>query len=206
MSSPHYTLDPSIVERLDRLAILARQRRPGSGAGPRRSPAAGSSVEFADYRTYARGDDYRRIDWNVFARVNRLFLRIFEAEQNSTLTLFVDCSTSMAGGAPAKNTLARQIACALAFVALVNYDRVSVVGIGERLGPYLPPRSGTGRRRKSGNSSPTCPPPGQPIWAACEHTRAIRPRPASPSCSAICSPIATGNPACERCRAPASRM
>lgn len=105
----------------------------------------GSSVEFADYRTYARGDDYRRIDWNVFARINRLFLRIFEAEENSTVTLFVDCSASMAGGTPTKSVLARRIACALAFVALVNYDKVSIVGIGERLGPYLSPRSGRGR-------------------------------------------------------------
>ncbi len=127
------------------MAILARQRRLGSGAGPRRSPAAGSSVEFADYRTYARGDDFRRIDWNVFARVNRLFLRIFEAEENTTLTLFLDCSASMAGGTPPKNTLTRQIAAALAYVALVNYDRVAVAGIGERLGPYLPARSGSDR-------------------------------------------------------------
>ena len=142
MSSPQASLDPSRVERLDRLALLARQRRHGAGAGPRRSPAAGSSVEFADYRTYAHGDDFRRVDWNVFARVNRLFLRIFEAEENSTLTLFLDCSASMAGGTPAKNGLARQIACALAYVALVNYDRVAVAGIGERIGPYMPPRSG----------------------------------------------------------------
>ncbi|HWE63660.1 MAG TPA: DUF58 domain-containing protein [Chloroflexota bacterium] len=138
-------LDPSFIGRLDRLSLVARQRVRGQGAGPRRSLATGSSVEFADFRTYAPGDDFRRVDWNAYARLERLFLRIFEAEENSTVTIFVDCSTSMAGGDPSKARLARQIAAALSYLALTSYDRVAVCGLGERLGPYLPPRSGRDR-------------------------------------------------------------
>lgn len=145
MSMQALGLDAAFVGRLDRLAVAARRRTRGSGAGPRRSLATGSSVEFADYRTYAPGDDFRRVDWNAYARLERLFLRIFEAEENTTLTLFVDCSTSMAGGTPQKGRLARQIAASLAYVALASYDRVAVMGIGERLGPYAPPRSGRER-------------------------------------------------------------
>lgn len=138
-------LDPAFVGRLDRLALVARQRMRGQGAGPRRSLATGSSVEFADFRTYTPGDDFRRVDWNAYARLERLFLRIFEAEENTTLSIFVDCSTSMAGGAPAKGRLARQLAASLAYLALTSYDRVAVCGLRGRLGPYLPPRSGRDR-------------------------------------------------------------
>jgi uncharacterized protein (DUF58 family) len=138
-------LDAAFIGRLDRLALVARQRVRGQGAGPRRSSATGSSVEFADFRTYAPGDDYRRIDWSAYARLERLFLRIFEAEENSTVAIFVDCSTSMAGGNPAKARLARQIAAALSYIALTSYDRVAVCGVRDRLGPYLPPRSGRDR-------------------------------------------------------------
>jgi uncharacterized protein (DUF58 family) len=145
MSMQALGLDAAFVGRLDRLAVAARRRTRGMGAGPRRSLATGSSVEFADYRTYAPGDDFRRVDWNAFARLERLFLRIFEAEENTTLTLFVDCSTSMAGGEPSKGRLARQIAASLAYVALASYDRVAVMGVRERLGPYFAPR--TGRER-----------------------------------------------------------
>jgi uncharacterized protein (DUF58 family) len=138
-------LDPSFIGRLDRLSLVARRRVRGQGAGPRRALATGSSVEFADFRTYAPGDDFRRIDWSAYARLERLFLRIFEAEENSTVAIFVDCSTSMAGGEPAKARLARQIAASLSYMALTSYDRVAVCGVRDRLGPYLPPRSGRER-------------------------------------------------------------
>jgi uncharacterized protein (DUF58 family) len=138
-------LDAAFIGRLDRLALITRQRMRGLGAGPRRSLATGSSVEFADYRTYAPGDDFRRLDWSAYARLERLFLRIFEAEENATIHLFVDCSTSMSGGTPPKSLLARQIAASLAYLALTGYDRVAVMGVAGRLGPYLPPRSGRDR-------------------------------------------------------------
>ena len=138
-------LDAAFIGRLDRLSLLAKQRMRGRGAGPRRSIASGSSVEFADFRTYAPGDDFRRVDWSAFARLERLFLRIFEAEENTTLSIFVDCSTSMAGGTPSKQRLARQLAASLGYIALASYDRVALIGIRDRLGPYLPPRSGRER-------------------------------------------------------------
>ncbi|MDB5076882.1 MAG: hypothetical protein JWO42_3061 [Chloroflexi bacterium] len=138
-------LDAGFMRRLERLALIARQRKQGYGAGPRRSPATGSSVEFSDFRTYAAGDDFRRVDWNAFARLDRLFMRVFEAEDNTTVTIFVDCSRSMEGGDPPKSRLARQLAASLVYIALANYDRVAVAGIGDRPLPYLAPRSGIQR-------------------------------------------------------------
>jgi uncharacterized protein (DUF58 family) len=138
-------LDARFIQRLEHLTIIAKQRKHGLGAGGRRSPATGSAVEFADFRTYSAGDDFRRVDWNAFARLDRLFLRIFEADENTTVSIFIDCSRSMAAGDPPKARPARQLAASLAYIALASYDRVAVAGIADRLAPYMSPRSGRGR-------------------------------------------------------------
>src|SRR5205085_462051 len=98
---------------------LAGRRVPtGASAGQWRSRATGSSVEFADYRTYTPGDDYRRIDWNAYARLERLFMRLYRAEENLSLAVVVDTSTSMTWGRPPKARLAAQLAGALSYIAL----------------------------------------------------------------------------------------
>src|SRR5579864_3306524 len=94
--------DSALLQKLEMLALASRRALRGSGAGLRRSVVAGASVEFADFRTYAPGDDFRRVDWNAYARLGKLFLRIYMAEENATATLFLDCSGSMAGGTPPK--------------------------------------------------------------------------------------------------------
>ena len=132
---------PDFLPKLEALALATRQSLAGSSVGPRRSPTLGMSVEFSDFRNYTPGDDYRRIDWNAYARLERLFLRLYRAEENLTVSLLLDTSRSLAWGQPPKFDLARQVAGALAYVALVNGDRVGVAALGDDLLARLPPVS-----------------------------------------------------------------
>ena len=100
-------------------------------------------MEFADYRRYAPGDDFRRIDWRAYARLERLFLRIFEAEENLTVTMLIDCSDSMQYGRPAKASLATALAAALAYIALKCEDSVIAGALTDRLAAHR--RVGSGK-------------------------------------------------------------
>jgi len=138
-----FPLDASILQRLDNLALLTRRPMASGRPGRRRSPMAGSSMEFADYRRYSPGDDFRRIDWRAYARLERLFLRVFEAEENITVTILIDCSDSMHQGTPAKISLATTMAAALAYIALKCEDSVIVGALTDRLVGYR--RVGSGK-------------------------------------------------------------
>jgi uncharacterized protein (DUF58 family) len=118
--------EPAFVRALEGLALAGRRVPSGRSAGQWRSRTSGSSVEFSDYRTYAPGDEYRRIDWNAYARLERLFIRLYRAEEDLALSILVDASASMAWGRPTKARLAAQLAGALAFIALQSGDRVDV--------------------------------------------------------------------------------
>jgi len=100
-------------------------------------------MEFADYRRYTPGDDFRRIDWRAYARLERLFLRVFEAEENLTVTILIDCSDSMQHGKPSKASLATSIAAALSYIALKSEDSVIVGALTDRLTTYR--RAGSGK-------------------------------------------------------------
>lgn len=128
-----FPLDADVLQRLDNLALLTRKSMATGRPGRRRSPMAGSSMEFADYRRYAAGDDFRRIDWRAYARLERLFLRIFEAEENLTITVLIDCSDSMQYGTPSKSSLASMLVAALCYVALKCEDSVIVGALTNRL-------------------------------------------------------------------------
>jgi len=141
-SISRFPLDASIVQRLDSLALLTRRPMASGRPGRRRSPLAGSSMEFSDYRRYAPGDDFRRIDWRAYARLERLFLRVFEAEENLTITVLIDCSDSMYHGKPAKAPLATALAAAISYVALKCEDRVIVGALTDRLAAYRKAGSG----------------------------------------------------------------
>jgi uncharacterized protein (DUF58 family) len=119
--------EPSFVRALESLALAGRRVPSGRSAGQWRSRASGSSVEFSDYRTYAPGDEFRRIDWNAYARLERLFVRLYRAEEDLALSLVMDTSSSMDWGRPTKARLAAQLAGALAFLALHSGDRVDLV-------------------------------------------------------------------------------
>src|SRR5512143_1454155 len=117
---PEPLLSPSFLATLDRLTLVSRRARMGKFKGERRSPRRGGSVEFADFRTYATGDDFRQIDWNAYARLERLFVKLFVAEEDLTVHLWLDASRSMAWGEPQKFHFARRLAAALGYVALVG--------------------------------------------------------------------------------------
>src|SRR5437762_7896609 len=120
-------LSPELLRRLEQFQLLAARRAKSSARGERRSRARGQSVEFADYRTYVPGDDFRYLDWNLYGRLERLFLKLYEEERELPVTIFLDASESMTFGAPRKFDFARQIAAAIGYVALCGFDRVSVL-------------------------------------------------------------------------------
>ena len=119
-------ISPDLMKRLEQLQLLARRRSKSTAKGERRSGARGQSVEFADYRTYVPGDDLRRIDWNLFGRLERLFLKLYEEERELPVTIYLDSSESMSFGRVSKFDFARQVAAAVGYVALCGFDRVTV--------------------------------------------------------------------------------
>src|SRR6266480_6739802 len=120
-------LTPDLLRRLEQLQLLAQRRAKSSARGERRSKARGQSVEFADHRNYTAGDDFRYLDWNLYGRLDRLFLKLYEEERELPVTIFLDASESMTFGSPRKFDFARQIAAAVGYVALCGFDRVSVL-------------------------------------------------------------------------------
>lgn len=117
-------LAPDLLGRLERLQLRTGQRLAGQFSGDHRSRRHGSSVDFADYREYHPGDDFRRIDYNLYARLDQLLLKLYEAEEDITVRLLIDTSASMA--APEKLRLAQRVAAAIGFVSLVRRDIVTV--------------------------------------------------------------------------------
>ena len=124
---PKNLLTPELLRRLEQFQLLAARRAKSSAKGERRSRARGQSVEFADYRTYVHGDDFRYLDWNLFGRLDRLFLKLYEEERELPVRIFLDASESMTFGNPRKFDFACQVAAALGYVALCGFDRVSVI-------------------------------------------------------------------------------
>jgi uncharacterized protein (DUF58 family) len=120
-------LTPDLLRRLEQFQLLAARRAKSSAKGERRSRARGQSVEFADYRTYVHGDDFRYLDWNLYGRLERLFLKLYEEERELPVRIFLDASESMTFGEPRKFDFARQVAAAVGYVALSGFDRVSVI-------------------------------------------------------------------------------
>jgi uncharacterized protein (DUF58 family) len=119
-------LTPDLLRRLEQLSLLARRRSKSTAKGERRSRARGQSVEYADFRNYVPGDDLRYLDWNLYGRLDKLFLKLYEEERELPVRLFLDASESMAFGEPRKFDFARQVGAAIGYVALCGFDRVSV--------------------------------------------------------------------------------
>lgn len=117
-------LDPGFLGRLERLQLATRRPLSGRLSGEHRSRRYGTSLDFADYRQYHPGDDFRRIDYHLLARLDVLALKLFEADDDLHVRLLVDTSQSMASGG--KLDQAKRIAAALGFVALVRRDSVAV--------------------------------------------------------------------------------
>jgi uncharacterized protein (DUF58 family) len=124
--------DADFLRALDQLRLVSRRIFAGSGRGERRGRHRGRGIEFADYRPYAQGDDFRHIDWKAYKRLGRLLLRLFEEEQELSVYVFLDTSRSMA--AHGKLDHAVRLAAALSYVGAAHLDRVSVLPFSDRLG------------------------------------------------------------------------
>ena len=119
-------LSADLLRRLEQFQLLAQRRAKSAAKGERRSRARGQSVEFADHRNYVPGDDFRYLDWNLYGRLDRLFLKLYEEERELPVRIFLDASESMNFGTPRKIDFAKQIAAAVGYVALCGFDRVSM--------------------------------------------------------------------------------
>ncbi|MEE2894230.1 MAG: DUF58 domain-containing protein [Planctomycetota bacterium] len=123
-------IDGRLMARLDHLDVMSRKIFNGRVQGERRSKRRGQSVEFADFRPYVAGDDLRFVDWNIFGRLDRLFLKIFLEEEDLSLMVAIDASASMHWGDPSKFEFVRRLAMALGYIGLVNQNRVSLAAFG----------------------------------------------------------------------------
>jgi uncharacterized protein (DUF58 family) len=126
-------LDPTFMNRLDALDVLSRKILQGKLHGERRSKRRGQSVEFADYRPYVAGDDLRFVDWNIYGRLEQLFLKLFLEEQDLTVHIVADGSGSMSLGEPSKELFIKKLTAALAYVSLVNNNRVTISFFADEL-------------------------------------------------------------------------
>jgi uncharacterized protein (DUF58 family) len=137
--------DEAFLRQLERLLLLMRSPVRGGLKGGRRSVKRGQSVEFADYRDYAPGDDLRQLDWNVYARLEKLFVKLFVEEEDVTISLLVDASASMTYGTPSKLLFAKRAAAALGYIGLASEDRVRVTALSGRIARRRAALRGSGR-------------------------------------------------------------
>ena len=136
-SSDQTLLSPEMMAKLERMELVSRKIFRGRMKGERRSKRKGQSVEFADFRNYVAGDDLRFIDWNLFARLDRLYLKVFLEEEDLHVYTLVDDSLSMDFGTPSKFLTAKRIAAALGYIGLCRGDRVSVSTFSKASAPMV---------------------------------------------------------------------
>ena len=142
---PSSLLDPIFLRKIERLRIQARRAFPGTVRGERRSTRRGASVEFRDFRKYEPGDDFRHVDWSIFARLERLMLRQFVEEEDVRIDILFDQSRSMHFGEPVtKSDFSRRAAASLAFLAVSTLDRVGVTTFDSTLRARIRPMRGHG--------------------------------------------------------------
>ncbi|MCH8151266.1 MAG: DUF58 domain-containing protein [Planctomycetes bacterium] len=143
-------IDSELMAKLDQVDVMSRKIFAGKLQGERRSKRRGVSVEFADYRHYVHGDDLRFVDWNVYARLDRLFLKMFLEEEDLSLLIAIDASASMDWGNPNKFVFARRLAMALGYIGLVNHNRVTLYAFSREGVQPLPNLRGRRRTREMG--------------------------------------------------------
>ena len=131
-------LSPELLARLEKMELVSRKVFRGRMKGERRSPRKGQSVEFADFRNYVPGDDLRFVDWNTYARLEKLFLKMFLEEEDLHFYALIDASGSMDFGQPTKLKFAIQLAAALGFIGLVRGDRVKIETVGQPVRALAP--------------------------------------------------------------------
>src|SRR4030042_756925 len=130
-------LDEDFLRKLERLKLLAGRVIKGPHKGEHGSWRSGTSLEFLDYRKYQVGDDFRYVDWNVYGRLDKLFLKLFHSEEDLRVHILMDVSRSMAFGQPPKALVAKRLAAALSYIAIANLDRVEFVSFADSIGEPL---------------------------------------------------------------------
>lgn len=142
-------LSPAELQKISNLQVVARLVVEGFFSGLHKSPHKGFSVEFAQHRQYVQGDEIRRLDWKVFGKTDRFYVREFEEETNLRSTILLDLSGSMAygGGKVTKQQYATRLAAALAYLMLQQRDSVGLVTFDSELRRFIPQRSGVGHLR-----------------------------------------------------------
>lgn len=136
-------LDASFYDTLSALRLSMGHRSSMNLTGNRKSIQKGSSTEFSDFREYMPGDDIRRIDWNAYGRLDRLFVKEYMEEKEAVVSILIDTSASMNYGANKKSNLACMLAAAIAYIGLNNMDRVVIYGMGRMQSPFV---AGSGRK------------------------------------------------------------
>lgn len=141
--------DEKTLRKLEQLRLVANKVRAGAIKGERRSTRRGTSVEFADYRNYTRGDDLRRLDWNIYARLERPFIKLLEEEEDLSVQILLDTSGSMdwpeSGRDIHKFTYGLRLAAGLGHIALTTGDHLTVAGLHAGDPQIWGPMRGRGR-------------------------------------------------------------
>jgi uncharacterized protein (DUF58 family) len=136
--SSQVLLDEGFLRRLERLNLISRRGARANTIGEHQSRRRAASLEFADYRHYVSGDDLRRVDWNVYGRLNSLYLKLTEASENVAVHLLLDTSQSMDWGQPSKLLYGRQLVAALGYLALARFDAVTAAAFSDELHERYP--------------------------------------------------------------------
>jgi uncharacterized protein (DUF58 family) len=134
--------DEEFLRQIEHLTLLTRRPVAGHLRGQHRSRRTGTGMVFTDYRPYSPGDDTRNLDWGTYLRLDRLILRLFEEEADLPVYIFIDVSRSMDFGAPSKFDFARRFAAVIAYIGLINHDRVSLVAFADGVVEEMPARRG----------------------------------------------------------------
>lgn len=137
--------EEEFLRKLEYLVVVARKIFAGRIRAQRRTKRYGSGIQFADYRSYSQGDDFRYVDWNAYVRFEHLFLKLFEEEEDLHIYLLVDASRSMDFGEPSKFDYARRLAAAVGYIGLASLDRVNVTPFADTLGRQLSTMRGKGQ-------------------------------------------------------------
>ncbi len=144
-------IDSKLMAKLDQVDVMSRKIFSGKLQGERRSKKRGMSVEFADYRHYVHGDDLRFVDWNIYARLDKLFIKMFLEEEDLSLIIALDTSSSMDWGNPNKLVFCQRLAMALGYIGLVNHNRVSLYAFSDGGLRPLPNLRGMRRTQEMGS-------------------------------------------------------
>jgi uncharacterized protein (DUF58 family) len=126
-------LDENFLKKLEKLKIVAKKGVKGPQRGEYKSWQSGEGLEFLDYRKYQVGDDLRYVDWSVYGRLDKLFIKLFHAEENQTIHILLDMSRSMGTGDPSKDLSAKKIAAAVSYIGLSNLDRIRMTAFTDKI-------------------------------------------------------------------------